>query len=208
MEESALGGRAVGPRLAAWMVHHAAWVICVCSVGTSGLTPFRRLKGRRFGTPLAGFGQRVWLRELPLEKVNKFNPRCVEARLLGFCLRSSRYIVVDFDGRLRFVRTVKRTSSEGRWTIASPRDPFSAGDLGMTPAEFTCSKGTPEESHSCRSTFGWGHQLMSFHPTQIMDQSRGGQTSSREIFWNMERRTIVRVAEHSSVVAEFASKES
>ena len=88
------------------------------------------LEGRRFGTPLAGFGQREWLRELPLEKVNKFNPRCVEGRLLGFCLRSSRYIVVDFDGRLRFVRTVKRTSSEGRWTIASPRDPFSAGDLG------------------------------------------------------------------------------
>ena len=46
MEESALGGRAAGPRLAAWMVHHAASVICACSVGTDGLTPFRRLKGR------------------------------------------------------------------------------------------------------------------------------------------------------------------
>ena len=77
----------------------------------------------------------------------------------------------------------------------------------MTPAEFTCSKGTPEESHSCRSTFGWSHQLMSLHPTQITDQFRGGQTSSREIFWHMERRTIVRVAEHSSVVAEFVAGE-
>ena len=37
-----------------------------------GSTPFRRLKGRKCG-----------YREPPLEKVNKFNPRCVEARLLG-----------------------------------------------------------------------------------------------------------------------------
>ena len=32
-----------------------------------------------------------------LERVNKFNPRCTEAQLLGFCLKSSRNIVVDFD---------------------------------------------------------------------------------------------------------------
>ena len=114
MEESALGGRAAGPRLAAWIVHHAAWVICACSVGTDGLTPFRRLKGRKFGTPLAGFGQRVWLRELPLEKVNKFNPRCVVARLPGFCLRSSRYIVADFDGRFRFVGPALRAGGPSR----------------------------------------------------------------------------------------------
>ena len=31
-------------------------MICACSVGTDGLTPFRRLKGRKFGTPHAGFG--------------------------------------------------------------------------------------------------------------------------------------------------------
>ena len=64
MEESALGCRAAGPRLAAWMVHHAAWVICACPVGTGGLTPFRRLKGRKFGTTArwvwsAGVAQRT-----------------------------------------------------------------------------------------------------------------------------------------------------
>ena len=103
------------------------------------------LEGRKFGTPLAGFGERVWLREPPLERANKFSPRCVAARLLGFCLRSSRYVVVDFDGRFRFVRTVERANSEDRWAVASPRDPFSFGDLEMTPAEFTCSKGTRGE---------------------------------------------------------------
>ena len=38
-----------------------------------------------------------------LERVNKFKTRCVEAKLLGFCLRSSRKVVVNFDGRFRFV---------------------------------------------------------------------------------------------------------
>ena len=80
-----------------------------------------------------------------LERVNKFNPRCVEARLLGFCLRSSRYVVVDFDSRCRLVRTAKRASPDDRWTAVSPRDLFLVGDLEMTQAEFTCSRGTRGE---------------------------------------------------------------
>ena len=34
------------------------------------------------------FGERVRVREPPLEKVNKFDPMCAEARVLGFCLGS------------------------------------------------------------------------------------------------------------------------
>ena len=45
VEEDVLGGRDAGPRLTAWMVHHAAQVICACMVGADGLTPFRQLKG-------------------------------------------------------------------------------------------------------------------------------------------------------------------
>ena len=145
VEESVLEGLDAGPRLTAWMVHHAAQVICACMVGADGLTPFRRLKGRKFGTPLAGFGERVWLRDPVLERVNKFNPRCTQARLLGFCLKSSRYIVVDFDGRFRMVRAIKRANADDRWKVVSPRDPFSAADLESTPAEFTYSRGTRGE---------------------------------------------------------------
>ena len=123
-EENALEGRDAGPRLTAWMVHHAAQVICACMVGVDGLTPFRRLKERKFGTPQAGFGERVWLRDPALERVNKFNPRCTEARLLGFCLRSSRFIVVDFDGRFRMVRTIERANADDRWKVVSPNYPF------------------------------------------------------------------------------------
>ena len=93
---------------------------CAWKVGADGLTPFRRLKARKFGTLLAGFGERVWLRDPVLERANKFNPRCTEARLLGFCLKSSRCIVVDFDGRFRKVRAVKRANADDRWKVVSP----------------------------------------------------------------------------------------
>ena len=140
-----LEGRNAGPRLTAWKVHHAAQVICACMVGADGLTPFRRLKVRTFGTPLEGFAERVWLGDPILERANKFKPRCTEARLLGFCLKSSRNIVVDFDGRFRMVRTIKRANADDRWKVVSQRDPFSAADLESTPAEFTCSRGTRGE---------------------------------------------------------------
>ena len=68
VEENVLEGRDAGPRLTAWMVHHAAQVICACMVGADGLTPLRRVKERKFGTPLAGFGERVWLRDPILER--------------------------------------------------------------------------------------------------------------------------------------------
>ena len=73
VEENVQEGRDVGPRLTAWSVHHAAQLIGA-------------------GTPLTWFGERVWFRDPFLERVNKFNPRCTEARLLGFCLKSSRYM--------------------------------------------------------------------------------------------------------------------
>ena len=47
-----------------------------------------------------------------------------EARLLGFCLKSSRYIVVDFDGRVRMVRTIKRANADERWKVVSQKDPL------------------------------------------------------------------------------------
>ena len=68
VEENVLEGRSAGPRLVAWMVHHAAKVTCACMVGADGPTPFRRLVRRKFGTPLAGFGERVWLRDPVLEE--------------------------------------------------------------------------------------------------------------------------------------------
>ena len=115
---------------------HAAQVICACMIGADGLTPFTRWL--KFGTPLAGFGECVWFRDPILERANKFNPRCTEAKLLGFCHKSSR-------GRFRMVRTIKRANADDRRKVVSQKDLFSAADLESTPAEFTCSRGTRGE---------------------------------------------------------------
>ena len=127
------------------------------------------MKGRKFGTPLVGFGERVWLRDPVLERANKFNPRCTEARLLGFCLKSSRYIVVDFDGRFRMVWTIKRANPDDRWKVMSPRDPFQAADLECTPAEFSCSRGTRGEVNPAAQRLD---------QIQIVIQFGGGCTSN------------------------------
>ena len=106
-------------------------------VSADGLTPFRRVKGRKFDTPLSGFGERVWLRDPALERANKFNPRCTAARLFGFCLDSSRYIAVDFDWSFA-------GSGQSREPTLTT-DGKSCHQETSTPAEFTCSEKTPRK---------------------------------------------------------------
>ena len=130
-----------------------------CSVGTDGRTPTWRLKGRKFGTPLAGVAERVWLREPPVEKVNKFHPGWFEARLLGFCFRSFRYVVGAFQGRFRLIQTVKSISFEDRggrsrrrvtlsrlgFGVDARRRGEKSVSLGATP-ETSRSRATPEKA--------------------------------------------------------------
>ena len=71
VEENVLEGRDAGRRLTVLMVHHAAQVICACNVGAGGLTPLRRMKVRKFGTPLAVFGEHAWLRDPVPERVKQ-----------------------------------------------------------------------------------------------------------------------------------------
>ena len=115
-------------------------------------------------------------------------------------VKVSCYIEVALDGKLRMVRTIKRANADDRWKVVSQKDHLSAADLESAPAEFTCSRGTREKSILLRSVWR-GIRLTLSHRTQIMTQSRGGSTSSREISWRMGRRIAARIAEHCSVVA-------
>ena len=87
-------------------------------------TPCRRSKRRKFGFPLAEFGERLWLMEPPLEKLKEVQSK---VWLLVFCLR--RDVVVDVDGRFRLLRTLKGTSFEDRWKTVSRSDFFLAGNF-------------------------------------------------------------------------------
>ena len=51
------------------------------------------------------------------------------------------------------VRTVKRANTDDRWKVVSPRDPYSAADLGSTPAEFSCSRETRGEVNPAAQRF-------------------------------------------------------
>ena len=152
-----------------------------------------------------------------MKRVNKFNPRCTKARLLGLCLKSSRDIVVDFDGRFRMVGTIKRSNADDRWKVVTPRDPFSAADLESMPAEFTCSRGTRGLKSIPLHNDWRGIGLMVSRQIQIVIQFRGRCTSSRVTSRRTGRQIAVRVAEHQSVVAvhratprnvEFVSREN
>ena len=126
---------------------------------------------------------------------SQFNPRYTVARLLGFCLKSSRYIVVDFNGRYRMVRTIKRANADDRWKVVSPSDPFSAADLESTSAEFTCSRELGRKSIPLHNNWR-GVRLMLSRQIQIVIQFRGGCTSCRVTSRRTGRQIAVRVAEH------------
>ena len=91
-----------------------------------------------------------------MEMVNKLNLGCVEQRLAEFFRRSSRYILVDFHGRFRLLQTVKRTSFERGQVEDRVAERLSAGDLALTSAEFTCSKGARGEVHPAAPRQEWG----------------------------------------------------
>ena len=119
--------------------------------------------------------KRVWLRHPILESANKFNSRCTEARLLGFCLKSSRYILVDFDGRFRMVRTIKRANADDKWKVVSAKDPFSAAEMELTPAEFTCSRGTRGEVNPAA-------QRLERHPVDALPPDPDHEPVSRRVY--------------------------
>ena len=55
VEENVLELRDAGPRLTAWMVHHAAQVMCACIVGADGLTPIQAIIGTPVRHAAGGF---------------------------------------------------------------------------------------------------------------------------------------------------------
>ena len=91
-------------------------------------------------------------------------------------LKSSRYIVVDFDGRFRMVRTIKRANADDRWKVVSQKDPFSAADLESTPAEFTCSRGTREEVNLAA-------QCLERHPVDAFPPDPDHEPVPRRLFF-------------------------
>ena len=132
---------------------------------------------------------------------DQFNPWCVEARLLGFCLQSSRYIVADFRGRLtlaeftcsRGVGSIRCSATEERtsrctytWSRsrATPeRLIFEAGRFfwrtgRQTAALLVSARRAQEHNEEC-----WRHKVLNLlkaHETMSSTVREYRQISQRE----------------------------
>ena len=171
VEENVLEDRDAGPRLTAWMVHHA---------GSSDLRLRRRthaiqaIRGAQVLHAAGGFSVNACVSETRFLTERTSSIRgATEARLLGFSLKSFRYIVVDFDGRFRMVRTFKRANADDRWKVVSPRDPFSAADVEVSASRIHLFEWNSREKSIPVHNDWRGIRLMLSRQIHIAIQFRG-----------------------------------
>jgi len=83
-----------------WMVEYAAQLLSRYKVGEDGKTPYERIKGKKFKTPLVTFGERV--RFLKSESVgkNKWDCRWSHGIFLGIRETSGEYLLGTKEGGL------------------------------------------------------------------------------------------------------------
>ena len=212
VEESVLEGCNTGPRLTAWMAHHAAQVICACMVGAHGLTPCKRLKGQvrhPWQVSVNACGSETLFWKEPTSSVRDAQKRVDSA--------SSR------------LATSLQTLTGGSAWSGRSREPTLTTDGKSCHQEILFRQpiwSQRQLSSHVREELGeksilpqnvWrGIRSMPHRQIQIVIQFRGGCSSSRVTSWRTGRQIAVRVAEHWSVVVvhiatprnvEFVSRE-
>ena len=144
VDEKVLEGRNAGPRLIAWMVHHAAQVICACMVGADGPHAIQTIKGTQLRHTVGGF-RRTRVAQGPGSGKSKQVQPGVHR---GEIARVLPQVILLHRGGFRLEVShgpIKRANADDRWKVVSEKDLFSAADLESTPAEFTCPRGTRGE---------------------------------------------------------------
>ncbi len=96
-----------------WLVHHAAFVLDICSVGEDGRTPYEARKGKRFLRPLPGIGECLWhLRPQSVGK-DKLDTRWEQGVFAGVREESGELYVRSDKGAIK-VRDYKRKPEKER----------------------------------------------------------------------------------------------
>ena len=104
----------------AWMVEHASWLLTVRQTQSDGITPYKRLKGRSFATPMLAFGEECHYK-VPQQKKD----RALEGKLgakwrsgifLGFSRDSNEYGMWDTNAQdIVRARSLQRKPMKSRW---------------------------------------------------------------------------------------------
>ena len=105
------GSMAITP----WIIRWAAMNISRFQVGTDGMTPYERRRGRKCRVPIVCFGEKIWYqkRDRPKDR-NKSEPGWEKAIWLGHARDSNESVVGTPEGAFK-AYAIKRMTEAERW---------------------------------------------------------------------------------------------
>ena len=105
--------------LTTWLVEHVCTLLNALSVGTDGLMPWQRLRGRGFGQKLIGFAEAVMYKlpaKGPQHDVHgNMGERMSLGLFVGYNKVSNTYRIVTPDGQVVKARAILRRPLADRW---------------------------------------------------------------------------------------------
>ena len=103
-----------------WIIKHAALMISRYKVGSDGMTPYERTKGKKASQPMVCIGERVLFMPLKAARGDKMDVRFEYGIYVGTSFVNSEHYVATEGGVIR-TRTIRRLPMEDRWKIESIR---------------------------------------------------------------------------------------
>jgi len=98
-----------------WLVRHASSTMLRYEMGSDGMTPYRRIKGKAFAAKICKFAECVWYLKPKTKGIEKAEYRWAEGIWLGIRDESGEHII-GTEGGIVKARTVRRPGSHGeRW---------------------------------------------------------------------------------------------
>ena len=103
-----------------WLANYAAFAINRFEVGSDGMTPFQRLRGKPFTQSMCEFGEclhALSYKQSGVKHKHKLQSRWYDGVFVGFYGQTNEFLIGTPDG-IRRARTVKRKPIPERWDIA------------------------------------------------------------------------------------------
>ena len=97
-----------------WLVEHAGSILSRCHEGRDGRTPFERLHGKTLAQEFVPFGEKVLVRPISSEPLNRMHPRYKFGVWLGVRNNGAECFVENAEGVFR-VREVRRIEQQYSW---------------------------------------------------------------------------------------------
>ena len=104
----------------AWLVEQAAWLLTTRTTQSDGITPYKRLRGRKFPTKLLAFGEKCLFKlnaKAPQKQSDgKMSPRWKEGIFLGFSRDSNEFVLRNIsETSIVRARSIQRFPELARW---------------------------------------------------------------------------------------------